>query len=138
METNYPLSAKRLYALIGEKFSEYPPYFIERLEQMLEASEQSRTRSAQVVHLRLVPTVSNDAPLLALNDGVESNRQREATSHVRILQAVAVVLEILHAVHVSRPEDHPKARITEEMVEGLIICGREMIKSATAGMESTQ
>lgn len=138
METNYPLSAKRLYALIGEKISEFPPYFIERLEQTLEASEQSRTRSAEVVHLRLVPTVSNDAPLLALNDGVESNRQRDATAHVRTLQAVAVVLEILHAVHVSRHEDPPEATITEEMVEGLIICGREMIRSATAGMESTQ
>ena len=138
MEPNYPRSARPLYALIGEKISEFPPYFIERLEQTLDASEQSRTRSAQVVHLRLVPTVRNDAPLLALNDGVESNRRRETTAHVRTLQAVAVVTEILHAVHVSRPEDHPKARITEEMVEGLIICGREMIRSVTAGMESTQ
>ena len=47
MDTDYPLSAKRLYALIGEKISEFPSYFIERLEKKLEASEQSRTRSAE-------------------------------------------------------------------------------------------
>lgn len=138
MDTDYPLSAKRLYALIGEKISEFPPYFIERLEQKLEESEQSRTRSAEVVHLRLVPSGRKDAPLRSLGDGVEPYPQRDATSHLRTLQAVAVVLEILHAVHVSRHEDHPEATITEEMVEGLIICGREMIRSATAGMESTQ
>ena len=47
-------------------------------------------------------------------------------------------LYALHAVHATRPEDHPEARITGDAVEGLIICGREMIKSVTAGMESTQ
>ncbi|MBD8643476.1 hypothetical protein IFT63_07710 [Stenotrophomonas sp. CFBP 13724] len=138
MDTDYPLSAKRLYALIGEKISEFPPYFIERLEQKLEESEQSRTRSAEVVHLRLVPPVRKDAPLRSLGDGVEPYPQRDATSHLRILQAVAVVLEILHAVHATRPEDHPEARTTDDTVEGLIICGREMIRSVTAGMESTQ
>ncbi|PKH70072.1 hypothetical protein CXF96_16510 [Stenotrophomonas sp. Betaine-02u-21] len=138
MDTDYPLSAKRLYALIGEKISEFPPYFIERLERKLEASEQSRTRSAEVVYLHLVPPVRKDAPLRSPDDGVEPNPLRDATAHVRTLQAVAVVLEILDAVHATRPEDHPEARITDDAVEGLIICGREMIKSVTAGMESTQ
>lgn len=138
MDTDYPLSAKRLYALIGEKISEFPPYFIERLEQKLEASGQSRTRSAEVVYLHLVPPVRKDAPLRSPDDGVEPNPLRDATAHVRTLQAVAVVLEILHAVHATRSEDHPEARITDDAVEGLIICGREMIKSMTAGMESTQ
>ena len=138
MDTDYPLSAKRLYALIGEKISEFPPYFIERLERKLEASEQSRTRSAEVVYLHLVPPLRKDAPLRSPDDGVEPNPLRDATAHVRTLQAVAVVLEILDAVHATRPEDHPEARITDDAVEGLIICGREMIKSVTAGMESTQ
>ena len=81
MDTDYPLSAKRLYALIGAKISEFPPYFIERLERKLEASEQSRTRSAEVVYLHLVPPVRKDAPLRSPDDGVEPNPLRDATAH---------------------------------------------------------
>jgi hypothetical protein len=39
MESQNPLSAKRLHALIGDKIHEFPPYFIERLEGSLRSSK---------------------------------------------------------------------------------------------------
>jgi len=55
MDSHYPLSAKRLYALMGDRMIDFPPYFIERLERRLEAFETSRTNEHRVMHLRVVP-----------------------------------------------------------------------------------
>ncbi|WP_312681775.1 hypothetical protein [Stenotrophomonas chelatiphaga] len=134
METNYPLSAKRLYALIGDRISEFPPYFIERLEHRLEETEQLRARSEHTVNLRLVPDVGSDAPLLGPDSHAEVKRHGKVGVPIRTLQALGSVLEILHAVHVAKPQVHPEAQITGRMVEGLIVCGREMVKSSMAEM----
>jgi len=132
METNYPLSAKRLYALIGDRISEFPPYFIERLEHRLEESALLRARSARsarsaccgsVVSLRRAPDVESEA---------ERRRQGEVGVPLHSLHALGSILETLHAVHVARPEAHPNAGITAQMVEGLIVCGREIVKASTA------
>ena len=126
METNYPLSAKRLYALIGDRISEFPPYFIERLEHRLEESEQLRERGARggsVVSLRRAPDVAREA---------ERRRQGEIGVPVHSLHALGSILEILHAVHVARPEAHSDAGITAQMVEVLIVCGREIVKASIA------
>jgi hypothetical protein len=126
METNYPLSAKRLYALIGDRISEFPPYFIERLEHRLEESALLRARSAccdSVVSLRRSPDVASEAG---------RRRQGEVGVPLHSLHALGSILETLHAVHVARPEAHPVAGITAQMVEGLIVCGREIVKASIA------
>jgi hypothetical protein len=123
METNYPLSAKRLYSLIGDRISEFPPYFIERLEHRLEESEQQRERGGRVVSLRRAPDVASEA---------ERRRQDEVGVPLHSLHAPGSILETLHAVHVARPEAHSDAGITAQIVEGLIVCGREIVKASIA------
>lgn len=138
METNYPLSAKRLHSLIGDKISEFPPHFIERLEQRLEESEQLRPPEDRVVHLRLVPNVGSDVPSLGPDSPADLARQGKVAVSLRTLQALGSVLEILHAVHVARPEETPETMISDQMVEGLIVCGKEMVESAKAEMWGKQ
>ena len=128
METNYPLSAERLYSLIGDKISEFPPHFIERLEQKLEEFAQLRPRGDRVVQLQRVPSVGSNAP----SSGPDSPADRNVAVPFRTLLALGTVLEILHAVHVARPEETPETMISDQMVEGLIVCGREMVESAKA------
>ena len=138
METNYPLSAQRLYALIGDRISEFPPRFLERLEHRLEESEQLRARSECTFNLRLVPDVGSDAPLLGPDSHAELKREGKVGVPIRTLQALGSILEILHAAHVAKPEVHPEAAITGQMVEGLIVCGREMVTSSMAEMWGTR
>lgn len=128
METNYPLSAERLYSLIGDKISEFPPHFIERLERKLEEFAQLRPRGDRVVQLQRVPSVGSNAP----SSGPHSPADRNVAVPFRTLLALGTVLEILHAVHVARPEETPETMISDQMVEGLIVCWREMVESAKA------
>lgn len=65
METNYPLSAERLYSLIGDKISEFPPHFIERLERKLEEFAQLRPRGDRVVQLQRYPVSAAMRPRAA-------------------------------------------------------------------------
>ncbi|MDY1034026.1 hypothetical protein [Stenotrophomonas sp. CFBP8980] len=128
METNYPLSAERLYSLIGDKISEFPPHFIERLERKLEEFAQLRPRGDRVVQLQRVPSVGSNAP----SSGPHGPADRNVAVPFRTLLALGTVLEILHAVHVARPEETPETMISDQMVEGLIVCGREMVESVKA------
>ena len=99
MDSHYPLSAKRLYALMGDKMLDFPPQFVERLERRLEAFETSRTNKHVVVPLRLVSNIQNDAAPTDVDGGEEPQRVALVAVPIRNLQALASILEILHSVH---------------------------------------
>ncbi|MDY1034258.1 hypothetical protein [Stenotrophomonas sp. CFBP8980] len=60
-ESQHPRSAKRLYALMGDKTHDFPPHFIERLERRLEEFETSLTSAHVVLHPQADPDNGCDA-----------------------------------------------------------------------------
>ncbi|WP_312682347.1 hypothetical protein [Stenotrophomonas chelatiphaga] len=137
MKAHYPLAAKRLYALMGDKMLDLPPYFIERLERRLEAFETSRSNKHVVVPLRLISDIDCEA---AAADDSPAEPQRAAliAVPVRTLQALASIFEILHAVHLGKRDVQSEGCVTSLMVEGLILSGRDLVRSSADAMWSQQ
>ncbi|MDY1033624.1 hypothetical protein [Stenotrophomonas sp. CFBP8980] len=136
MDSHYPLSAKRLYALMGDRMIDFPPYFIERLERRLEAFETSRTNEHRVMHLRVVPDAAADAPKEDSGCRREPQRTADVAVPIRTLQALASIFEVLHSVHVGRQQGQPDNGFGEYLVERLIITGRELVRSSADAMWS--
>ena len=138
MESHYPLAAKRLYALMGDKMLDFPPHFIERLERRLEAFETSRTNKHVVVPLRLVSEIESDATSTRSDGPEEPQRAALVAVPVRNLQALASIFEILHAVHVGKQDVQSEGGFSSLMVEGLILSGRDLVRSSADAMWSQQ
>lgn len=135
MESHYPLAAKRLYALMGDKMLDFPPYFIERLERRLEAFETSRSNKHVVVPLRLISDI--DCEAAAADDSPEKPQRAALIAvPVRTLQALASIFEILHAVHLGKQDVQSEGCVTSLMVEGLILSGRDLVRSSADAMWS--
>ena len=136
MESHYPLAAKRLYALMGDKMLDFPPHFIEGLERRLEAFETSRTHKHVVVPLRLVSDIEDDAALTGGDGGEEPQRAALIAVPIRTLQALASIFEILHAAHLGKQDVQSEGCVTNLMVEGLILSGRDLVRSSADTMWS--
>ena len=134
MESHYPLSAKRLYALMGDRMQDFPPHFIERLERRLEEFETSRTNQHRVMHLRLLPQAASDAPLTGEGCHPDLKGIAQVAVPIRTLQALASIFEVLHAVHVSRQDVPSDAGFGNFMIEELIVSGRELVRSSVDAM----
>lgn len=132
MEPHYPLSAKRLHALLGETMHDIPAHFIERLELKLEELEDARGSVARLANLRLVSPLLDEAPLLPMH----GNAARGCTTRLQVpagvLQGLASIFEILHSVHLARQDGDPEAILSEHLVEGLIVSGRQLLRAADA------
>jgi hypothetical protein len=118
MEPKHPLSAKRLYALIGDKMHDFPPYFVERLERSLEEMERQRMSSVRVVPFRSTRGLSATPNSAAVAIPVST------------LQSLDYVLEILLTHHLARSNGSAPSAVTDHMVEGLIVAGRELLKTS--------
>lgn len=136
MESHYPLAAKRLYALMGDKMLDFPPYFIERLERRLEAFETSRSNKHVVVPLRLISEIDCEAVATPEDSPAEPQRAALIAVPVRTLQALASIFEILHAVHLGKQDVQSEGCVTSLMVEGLILSGRDLVRSSADAMWS--
>jgi len=136
MESHYPLAAKRLYALMGDKMLDFPPHFIERLERRLEAFETSRTNKHVVVPLRLVSDIEAEAAPTGSEHPEEPQRAALIAVPIRTLQALASIFEILHAVHLGNQDVQSEGCVTSLMVEGLILTGRDLVRSSADAMWS--
>ncbi|MBD8644196.1 hypothetical protein IFT63_11435 [Stenotrophomonas sp. CFBP 13724] len=134
MDSHYPLSAKRLYALMGDKMLDFPPQFVERLERRLEAFETSRTNKHVVVPLRLVSDIQDDAAPTDGDGGEEPQRAALVAVPIRNLQALASILEILHSVHLGKQDVQSEGGFSSLMVEGLIVSGRDLVRSSADAM----
>lgn len=137
-ESQYPLSAKRLYALMGDRMLDFPPHFIERLERRLEAFETSRTSEHRVVHLRVVPDVGPDAPLIGNRPHADLQRTAQVAVPIRTLQGLASIFEILHSVHLGRQDGQPDSGLSDHLVEGLIVSGRALVRTSADAMWGTE
>ncbi|MDR6093526.1 hypothetical protein [Stenotrophomonas sp. SORGH_AS_0321] len=138
MKSHYPLAAKRLYALMGDKMLDFPPHFIERLERRLEAFETSRSNKHVVVPLRLISDIDCEAAATAEDSPAEPQRAALIAVPVRTLQALASIFEILHAVHLGKQDVQSEGCVTSLMVEGLILSGRDLVRSSADAMWSQQ
>ena len=134
MESHYPLSAKRLYALMGERMQDFPPHFIERLERRLEEFETSRTNQHRVMHLRLLSSAQSDAPLTGEGCHPDLKGTAQVAVPIRTLQALASIFEVLHSVHLICQEVQSDAGFGSFMIEELIISGRELVRSSGDAM----
>jgi hypothetical protein len=131
MDPKHPLSARRLYALLGEKMHDLPPYFIERLEQRLEEYDATRDRSANVVQLHMVSDTTVDVPCASRNCPAGSACGASVAVPMRTLHGLAVLFDLLHAAHLSRLGATPEGGISEQHVGGLILTGQALLSATT-------
>lgn len=130
MDPHHPLSAKRLHAWRGDEMIDFPPCFIEKLGKRLEEREAARPRPRSV----LVPPRPGNAVLQRVGLPVDLTPTVSTAVPVSTLRALANILDILHTEHRLR-QDHPTASaVSEQAVEGLIVCGRELLRSHAAAM----
>jgi len=119
----------RLYSLLGDAMHDLPPHFIDKLERILCANGVPHPVFQDTPSLRLVPPLADPPPVAAT---AHTNPQPETgSSPVYSRQhCVIVILDILHAVHVSHTSGNDVVVMNEELVEGLIIAARELIREA--------
>lgn len=129
MDTHHPLCADRLYALLGEDMYDLPPCFIERLEQTLAAAERERVNT--VVRLHPTKCRAATAPMpSAPHDG--HGHAGKIALPVQTLQGLDCLLELLQSVQVARQDRDTEGLVSEHVLEGLIVAGRQLLKG-TAG-----
>lgn len=134
MDSHYPLSAKRLYALMGDRMIDFPPHFIERLERRLEEFETSRTNAHRVMHLRVVRGTEPDVPLTPCGCAEEPQRKADVAVPIRTLQALASIFEALHSLHMRQQDGQQDNGLGRFLIEELIVCGRELVLSSAGAM----
>lgn len=130
METTHPPDAQRLYALLGERMYQFPPRIIRQLEHTLEAYERERLATVRVPHLQLVGDVRAPPPLSDADRLADMQRRSQVPVSPGILQGLASIFEILHAVQLARHEGDHEGVLSEHLVEGLIVSGRALMKAA--------
>lgn len=134
MDSHYPLSAKRLYALMGDRMIDFPPHFIEHLERRLEEFETSRTNAHRVMHLRVVRDTEPDVPLTACGCPAEPQRKADVAVSIRTLQALASIFEVLHSMHMKQQDGQQGNGLGRFLIEELIVSGRELVRSSADAM----
>jgi hypothetical protein len=130
MGPQHPLSAKRLHALLGDKMLDFPPHFIEMLEKRLEEMEAERPRPCGVV----VPLRPGNGALHGASHATDPAHDESTTVPVSTLRALSNILDILHTAHLFRQDHVTASMVSEQMVEGLIVCGRELLKGHAGAM----
>lgn len=125
MDPQYHLSAKRLYALMGDRLQDFPPHVIDHVERRLEAFETARNNRNRVSHLRLVPD------RVGMGIGY-AHRQRmaEAAVPIRTLQRLSSVFEILYSLHTARMIGQPDTGFDDFLIEELLRSGRDLLCSS--------
>lgn len=130
---DHPLSGARLHSLIGDAMHNLPTHFIDTLERMLLANGMVRPAFWRAAPLRLVRSAEESAvasadparmkATIAFDDSELSGGKR---------QALAAILEILHASHLSQHDGAADVLLGERLVEGLIVAGRELVREAVS------
>ncbi len=129
MDTQHPLSARRLYGLIGDKIHDYPPFFIERLERRLEQFDTDSAAIAGKPPLKLVTPTSGIGDSRRRHDAARTLPRGAVAVPARTLQGLDAILEILHAAHLAKQDGDPEGMLSEHLVEGLLVCGRTLLKT---------
>lgn len=130
MDPQHPLSAKRLHALLGDTMLDFPPHFIETLEKRLEKMDAERPRPCGVV----VPLRPGNGALDSVRNPGDLTHEASTTVPVSTLRALSNILDILHTAHLFRQDPITASMVSEQMVEGLIVCGRELLKGHAGAM----
>lgn len=128
MDTQHPLSARRLYGLIGDKIHDYPPFFIERLERRLEQFDTDSAAIAGKPPLKLVTPTLGPGDAASGHDAARTLPRGAVAVPARTLQGLDAILEILHAAHLAKQDGDPEGMLSEHLVEGLLVCGRSLLK----------
>ena len=143
---DYPLSAPRLYALMGESMRDLPVRFIDKLEALLSDPCGRDQELPGAPYLYAVPDTPRDAcpsnsadtqrpsAATAAADWMRNARDKDQWSTAR-LQSLAAVLELLHAVHLERGDGAAEPMLGDHLVEGLLMAGRLL---AGHGREQSQ
>lgn len=130
--SDHTLSGMRLYSLLGDAMHDLPPHFIDKLERILRANGVPHPVFQDTPRLRLVQPLADPPPAAAKEQAVKRPDTASALAYSR-QQCVAVILDILRAVHVSRNRGNDMVVMNEERVEGLILAARELIREDVAG-----
>jgi len=89
-----------------------------------------------VVPLRLVSDTEDGAAPTGDDGGEEPQRAALVAVPLRTLQALASIFEVLHAVHLGKQDVQSEGCVTSLMVEGLILSGRDLVRSSADAMWS--
>lgn len=129
---DHPLSAVRLYALLGDAMHDLPPHFIETLERRLEGCGKDDACPPPVPRLSLVPNGVRGPDRDDANGNADLSRPAVRSVPLLTLQGLDAVLEILHAAHIARGDGLEEDLLGERLVEGLIVSGRALVRQAVA------
>jgi hypothetical protein len=121
---------ERLHALMGDRMLDFPPHFIEKLEQRLEAMEAERFRSCDVV----VPLRPATGTVQRASHAADPAQDESTAVPVSTLRALSNILDILHTAHLLQQDHITASMVSERSVECLIVCGRELLKGHAGAM----
>lgn len=130
MDSNYPFAMERLDDLLNGRRAELPPGFIERLEPILRELRQLHAGHQRAAHLRIVPPPRRQQGAMRSADAGPV-RCVHAEVSMRTLQGLEAIFEILHAAHLARLDGDPEGVLSEHLIEGLIVSGRALVRSAS-------
>jgi hypothetical protein len=118
--------------LLGDAMHDLPPHIIDKLERILRANGAPHSVFHDTPRLRLVPPLADPPPAAAKEQAAKRPDTASALAYSR-QQCVAVILDILRSAHVSHTSGNDVAVMNEELVEGLIIAARELIREDETG-----
>lgn len=136
--SEHPLSAVRLYALLGDAMHDLPAHFIETLERRLERLQNPPASDIPAARLSLVQGSAEPPSQRASDTDCVLRRAGMVAVPLRTLQALDAVLEILHAAHLGKHDGDREGVIGEHLVEGLLLCARALVRASSANAESAR
>lgn len=108
----------------------FPPHFIEKLEQWLEVMEAERSRPCDVV----VPLRPATGTLQRASHAAVPTQDESTAVPVSTLRALSNILDILHTAHLLQQDQITASMVSEQSVECLIVCGRDLLKGLAGAM----
>ncbi len=129
------LARARLRVLIGTALNDLPGDFIVRLGRVLAEEHGEDAGRLTAPRLALVPKQDNEAAASHAPEHAPS-RDKQAPRGPRCLQdklhGLDAILQMLHAAHLDQREYPATPALSAQVVEGLILAGRELVYAMTA------
>ncbi len=125
------LARARLRVLIGTAIEDLPADFITRLGRVLAEEQGEDAGPCGPPRLMLVRTNQRDATSQAGGHAASARASGQAELHDKV-RGLEAILEMLHAAHLDRREYPTSPALSEGLLEGLILAGRELVGAMAA------
>ena len=121
------LARARLRVLIGTAIEDLPAGFIARLGRVLAEEQGEDAGPCGAPRLVLVSTDDDDAAPELNRERAPLREQPEPDYLQDKVRGLDAILEMLHAAHLDQRDYPASPALSERVVEGLILAGRELV-----------